>query len=178
MSRAHRIGQQETVNIYRFVTCKSVEENILERAKKKMVATLLSWCILLVGWLNYSIYIFPPFLGSWSLGDSETKCWRQTWEERIQKGWLHVWQGRFCFQLIVYSLRPIKQVILKILRQTNKKVKWPCLPPVDYPYLALIDSCMHMHFLIRVGWLVFWDKFWIPGWLVFWDGGSICLWLL
>jgi len=42
MSRAHRIGQQETVNIYRFVTCKSVEENILERAKKKMVATLLS----------------------------------------------------------------------------------------------------------------------------------------
>ncbi|KAG2638859.1 protein CHROMATIN REMODELING 5-like isoform X2 [Panicum virgatum] len=37
MSRAHRIGQQETVNIYRFVTCKSVEENILERAKKKMV---------------------------------------------------------------------------------------------------------------------------------------------
>ncbi|CAN6185588.1 unnamed protein product [Urochloa humidicola] len=37
MSRAHRIGQQETVNIYRFVTCKSVEEDILERAKKKMV---------------------------------------------------------------------------------------------------------------------------------------------
>ncbi|CAL5085232.1 unnamed protein product [Urochloa decumbens] len=37
MSRAHRIGQQETVNIYRFVTCKSVEEDILEHAKKKMV---------------------------------------------------------------------------------------------------------------------------------------------
>ncbi|KAJ4756240.1 Chromodomain-helicase-DNA-binding protein 5 [Rhynchospora pubera] len=37
MSRAHRIGQQETVNIYRFVTSKSVEEDILERAKKKMV---------------------------------------------------------------------------------------------------------------------------------------------
>ncbi|KAJ7960580.1 protein CHROMATIN REMODELING 5 [Quillaja saponaria] len=37
MSRAHRIGQQEVVNIYRFVTSKSVEENILERAKKKMV---------------------------------------------------------------------------------------------------------------------------------------------
>lgn len=37
MSRAHRIGQQDTVNIYRFVTCKSVEEDILERAKKKMV---------------------------------------------------------------------------------------------------------------------------------------------
>lgn len=37
MSRAHRIGQQEVVNIYRFVMSKSVEEDILERAKKKMV---------------------------------------------------------------------------------------------------------------------------------------------
>jgi SNF2 family DNA or RNA helicase len=37
MSRAHRIGQQEVVNIYRFVTSKSVEEDILERAKQKMV---------------------------------------------------------------------------------------------------------------------------------------------
>ncbi|KAG6605931.1 Protein CHROMATIN REMODELING 5, partial [Cucurbita argyrosperma subsp. sororia] len=37
MSRAHRIGQQEVVNIYRFVTSRSVEEDILERAKKKMV---------------------------------------------------------------------------------------------------------------------------------------------
>jgi chromodomain-helicase-DNA-binding protein 1 len=37
MSRAHRIGQQEVVNIYRFVTSKSVEEEILERAKRKMV---------------------------------------------------------------------------------------------------------------------------------------------
>lgn len=36
MSRAHRIGQQDTVNIYRFVTSKSVEEDILERAKQKM----------------------------------------------------------------------------------------------------------------------------------------------
>ncbi|XP_078441863.1 chromatin remodeling 5 [Wolffia australiana] len=37
MSRAHRIGQVEVVNIYRFVTSRSVEEDILERAKKKMV---------------------------------------------------------------------------------------------------------------------------------------------
>lgn len=37
MSRAHRIGQTETVNIYRFVTSGSVEEEILERAKRKMV---------------------------------------------------------------------------------------------------------------------------------------------
>ncbi|CAI5528992.1 unnamed protein product [Closterium sp. Naga37s-1] len=37
MSRAHRIGQQDVVNIYRFVTSGSVEEDILERAKRKMV---------------------------------------------------------------------------------------------------------------------------------------------
>ncbi|KAG1670416.1 hypothetical protein FOA52_010151 [Chlamydomonas sp. UWO 241] len=37
MSRAHRIGQTETVNIYRLVTSGSVEEDILERAKRKMV---------------------------------------------------------------------------------------------------------------------------------------------
>lgn len=37
MSRAHRIGQKEVVNIYRLVTSGSVEETILDRAKKKMV---------------------------------------------------------------------------------------------------------------------------------------------
>jgi hypothetical protein len=37
MSRAHRIGQTEAVNIYRLVTSGSVEEEILERAKRKMV---------------------------------------------------------------------------------------------------------------------------------------------
>lgn len=42
MSRAHRIGQQEVVNIYRFVTSRSVEEDILERAKKKMVLIICS----------------------------------------------------------------------------------------------------------------------------------------
>ncbi|CAI5961726.1 unnamed protein product [Closterium sp. NIES-64] len=37
MSRAHRIGQQDVVNIDRFVTSGSVEEDILERAKRR-------WC--------------------------------------------------------------------------------------------------------------------------------------
>ena len=37
MSRAHRIGQKFHVNIYRFVTMGSVEQDILERAKRKMV---------------------------------------------------------------------------------------------------------------------------------------------
>ncbi|EGD72398.1 chromodomain helicase DNA binding protein 1 [Salpingoeca rosetta] len=36
-ARAHRIGQTRQVNIYRFVSKNTVEEDILERAKKKMV---------------------------------------------------------------------------------------------------------------------------------------------
>uniref|UniRef100_A0A8C2FAZ0 Chromodomain helicase DNA binding protein 1 n=1 Tax=Cyprinus carpio TaxID=7962 RepID=A0A8C2FAZ0_CYPCA len=36
-ARAHRIGQKKQVNIYRLVTKGSVEEDIIERAKKKMV---------------------------------------------------------------------------------------------------------------------------------------------
>ena len=36
-ARAHRIGQSQTVMVYRLVTRNSVEERILERAKKKMV---------------------------------------------------------------------------------------------------------------------------------------------
>lgn len=36
-ARAHRIGQKNRVNIYRLVTKNSVEEEIIERAKRKMV---------------------------------------------------------------------------------------------------------------------------------------------
>ena len=36
-ARAHRIGQKNTVNIYRFVSAGSIEEDVIERAKKKMV---------------------------------------------------------------------------------------------------------------------------------------------
>ena len=36
-ARAHRIGQKNQVNIYRLVTKTSIEENIIERAKQKMV---------------------------------------------------------------------------------------------------------------------------------------------
>ena len=41
MSRAHRIGQQNKVMIYRFVTRDSVEERITQVAKKKMMLTHL-----------------------------------------------------------------------------------------------------------------------------------------
>jgi len=51
---------------------------------------------------------------------------------------------------VYYSLRPKKQVILGILGQINKKVKMTMFAPIYYPYLALIDSYMRMHFLNRV----------------------------
>ncbi|KAI9022522.1 SNF2 family N-terminal domain-containing protein [Hyaloraphidium curvatum] len=37
MARAHRIGQKKHVNVYRFVSKETIEEDILERAKRKMV---------------------------------------------------------------------------------------------------------------------------------------------
>ncbi|KAI9320048.1 SNF2 family N-terminal domain-containing protein [Dichotomocladium elegans] len=43
VSRAHRIGQTKSVNVYRFVTKGTMEENIIERAKRKMV---LEYCII------------------------------------------------------------------------------------------------------------------------------------
>merc|ERR1712149_151661 len=40
-SRAHRIGQQNKVMIYRFVTRNTVEERVTQVAKKKMMLTHL-----------------------------------------------------------------------------------------------------------------------------------------
>ncbi|CAG8506713.1 5081_t:CDS:10 [Acaulospora morrowiae] len=43
MARAHRIGQKNHVNVYRFVSKDTIEESILERAKRKRV---LEYCII------------------------------------------------------------------------------------------------------------------------------------
>ncbi|KAJ3083297.1 hypothetical protein HDU99_000067, partial [Rhizoclosmatium hyalinum] len=43
MARAHRIGQKNTVNVYRLVSKDTIEEDVLERAKRKMV---LEYCII------------------------------------------------------------------------------------------------------------------------------------
>ncbi|KAJ3087636.1 hypothetical protein HK102_010604 [Quaeritorhiza haematococci] len=43
MARAHRIGQKKTVNVYRFLSKDTIEEEVLERAKRKMV---LEYCII------------------------------------------------------------------------------------------------------------------------------------
>ncbi|KAI8619524.1 SNF2 family N-terminal domain-containing protein [Chytriomyces sp. MP71] len=43
MARAHRIGQKNVVNVYRFVSKDTIEEDVLERAKRKMV---LEYCII------------------------------------------------------------------------------------------------------------------------------------
>jgi chromodomain-helicase-DNA-binding protein 1 len=44
MARAHRIGQKSHVSVYRFVSKETMEEDILERAKKKMVLEYASAC--------------------------------------------------------------------------------------------------------------------------------------
>lgn len=46
MARAHRIGQKKHVSVYRFVSKDTVEEQILERARKKMV---LEYAIISLG---------------------------------------------------------------------------------------------------------------------------------
>ena len=44
MARAHRIGQKSHVSVYRFVSKDTMEEDVLERAKKKMVLEYASKC--------------------------------------------------------------------------------------------------------------------------------------
>ncbi|KAI9222976.1 SNF2 family N-terminal domain-containing protein [Blastocladiella britannica] len=43
MARAHRIGQTKTVHVYRLVSKDTIEEQIIERAKRKMI---LEYCII------------------------------------------------------------------------------------------------------------------------------------
>lgn len=45
MARAHRIGQKSHVSVYRFVSKDTMEEDVLERAKKKMVLEYASECM-------------------------------------------------------------------------------------------------------------------------------------
>ena len=46
MARAHRIGQKSHVSVYRFVSKDTMEEDVLERAKKKMVLEYASeWAV-------------------------------------------------------------------------------------------------------------------------------------
>lgn len=51
MARAHRIGQKSHVSVYRFVSKDTMEEDILERARKKMVLEYAS---------AYPILCFAP----------------------------------------------------------------------------------------------------------------------
>lgn len=51
MARAHRIGQKKHVSVYRFVSKDTVEEEILERARKKMI---LEYAIISLGMADAS----------------------------------------------------------------------------------------------------------------------------
>ncbi len=48
MARAHRIGQKSHVSVYRFVSKDTVEEDVLERAKQKMILEYASKRIILL----------------------------------------------------------------------------------------------------------------------------------
>lgn len=66
MARAHRIGQKSHVSVYRFVSKDTMEEDVLERAKKKMVLEYASKSLTL---LQFPFLLFdvtwrlpwPPF---------------------------------------------------------------------------------------------------------------------
>ncbi|AMD22209.1 HGL131Cp [Eremothecium sinecaudum] len=53
MARAHRIGQKNHVMVYRFVSKDTVEEEVLERARKKMI---LEYAIISLGVTDGNIY--------------------------------------------------------------------------------------------------------------------------
>jgi hypothetical protein len=55
MARAHRIGQKSHVSVYRFVSKDTMEEDVLERAKKKMVLEYAS---------GYHVSVFPSLYSS------------------------------------------------------------------------------------------------------------------
>ena len=57
MARAHRIGQKSHVSVYRFVAKDTMEEDVLERAKKKMVLEYASMC------LNVQLVILEALTG-------------------------------------------------------------------------------------------------------------------
>ena len=54
MARAHRIGQKSHVSVYRFVSKDTMEEDVLERAKKKMVLEYAS---------GYHVSVFLSLFG-------------------------------------------------------------------------------------------------------------------
>ena len=61
MARAHRIGQKSHVSVYRFVSKDTMEEDVLERAKKKMVLEYASgYHVSTI--LSLFIFLAPCFL--------------------------------------------------------------------------------------------------------------------
>lgn len=60
MARAHRIGQKSHVSVYRFVSKDTMEEDVLERAKRKMVLEYASKSQLVLRFhsRNYSLICF------------------------------------------------------------------------------------------------------------------------
>lgn len=78
MARAHRIGQKNTVNIYRLISRDSIEESIFERAKAKMV---LEHAI--IGWWLWRFYLLTRvsvrFKATWTRHKRSRRLWARNW---------------------------------------------------------------------------------------------------
>jgi len=68
-------------------------------------------------------------------------------------------QAGSSYLIVKHSLRPKKTSNPRNSRTNQQEGKMTMFAPIYYPYLALIDSCTHMHFLNRVEMTCFWDKF-------------------
>ena len=88
MARAHRIGQKSHVSVYRFVSKDTMEEDVLERAKKKMVLEYASGYHV-SAFLSLSLYLsgpcFPIMLTNTRAVQSSTR-WTLPRHTSVRKG--------------------------------------------------------------------------------------------
>src|ERR1700722_4023984 len=101
MARAHRIGQKSHVNVYRFVSKDTMEEDVLERAKKKMVLEYASACFCLLC-VVVSYLALALFLGGAVVGRSLLDGWLRIAFGRGPRPFLPRWHSRYSWGSLVH----------------------------------------------------------------------------
>lgn len=108
MARAHRIGQKSHVSVYRFVSKDTVEEDVLERAKNKMIleyASTFPVSVVLYALANY-------FTSHSSNGHQSGSSKREGGYERASQSRPHKGRADSCLEVrcskdvSTYSVRP------------------------------------------------------------------------
>jgi hypothetical protein len=88
MARAHRIGQKSHVSVYRFVSKDTMEEDVLERAKRKMVLEYAS------EWMSRQISVGCVLRPHLSLSHQPNgHFWRQFQPQECDKADARLQQG-------------------------------------------------------------------------------------